>query len=104
MWTIIMKWLWQPLFFLVLALSLRSPVPFWNHAIFLPVHTLRTSPTGSVDRFAILDKWFCEGVLENKCTGQILLPVYVFREPAISQHNSLLTPDTDQDLTDQILW
>lgn len=44
------------------------------------------------------------GVLEDKYSGQILLPVYVLPEPAISQHSSVQTLDKDQDLTHQVPW
>lgn len=104
MWTTIMKQFFQPMFLLVLALSLWSSVPFWNHAIFLLLLTLKASPVGSVDRFTVSDKKFSWGVLENKCSGRILLPIYAFPEPALSQINSVLTPDKDQDLTNQVLW
>lgn len=103
MWTTIMEWFFQSTFLWVLALSLWSPVPFWKHAIFLLFLTLRTYLIGSVGRFTVSDKSFSWGVLENKYIGQIFLPINAFPEPAISQINSVLTPDKYQDLTNQVL-
>jgi len=36
-------------------------------------------------------------------SGQTLLPAYGLPKPTLSQHNSVLTPDRNQDLTNQIL-